>query len=367
MLFDTSFRSDLARHFGISLVVLATIVLTYALIRTLSLAAGGRVDPADVLLALAFAGLNYFPVVLALALFIAVVTSVGRLYKDSEMAVWLACGQPLRRFLSPVLHMAWPVLLGLAALQFWISPWTQRETVQMRDRYEKRSDLSRVAPGQFQSSRDGSKVFFIERDSGTPGVGRNVFILTQNKGQESVTTAQQGKIEWDGADRYLMLETGQRNESERSDTKGLSHAQARFQSYRVIADRQVTRSLDELPPKAMRTLDLWRSSETRHQGQLVWRAGLVLGALNLAVLGLGLAATNPRRPSNWGLLAALLVFIIYFQLINLSEAWVAREKLRPLQALLGLHGSVAALALGLLLLRDEALRLFAWLPRRAAA
>lgn len=363
MLFDTSFRSDLARNFGISLVVLATIVLTYALIRTLSLAAGGRVDPADVLLALAFAGLTQLPVVLALALFIAVVTSVGRLYKDSEMAVWLACGQPLRRFLAPVLHMAWPVLLGLAALQLWVSPWTQRETVQMRDRYEKRSDLSRVAPGQFQSSRDGSKVFFIERDTDTPGVGRNVFILTQKQGQESVTTAQQGRIEWDGADRYLLLESGQRSEADQATQR---FAQARFQSYRVIADRQVTRSLDELPPKAMSTLDLWRSADPRHHGQLVWRVGLVMGALNLAVLGLGLAATNPRRPNNWGLLAALLVFIIYFQLINLTEGWVAREKMRPLQALLGVHGSVAALALALLLLRDEALRLFAWLPRRAA-
>lgn len=364
MLFDTSFRSDLARQFGISLVVLTTIVLTFALVRTLNLAAGGQVDPADVLLALAFAGLTQLPVVLALALFIAVVTSVGRLYKDSEMAVWLASGQPLRRFLRPVLRMAWPVLLGLAALQLWVSPWTQRETVQMRDRYEKRSDLSRVAPGQFQSSRDGSKVFFIERDSDTPGVGRNVFILTQKEGQESVTTAQQGRIEWDGADRYLMLEAGQRNER---DLKSQSHAQARFASYRVIADRQITRSLDELPPKAMGSLELLRSREPRHQGQLVWRLGLVLGALNLAVLGLGLAATNPRRPSNWGLLAALLVFIIYFHLINLSEAWVARERLRPLQALLGLHGSVAGLALGLLLLRDEALRLFAWLPRWSRA
>ncbi len=367
MLFDTSSRSDLARNFGISLVVLATIVLTYALIRTLSLAAGGRVDPADVLLALAFAGLTQLPVVLALALFIAVVSSVGRLYKDSEMAVWLACGLPLRRFLAPVLRMAWPVLLGLAALQLWVTPWTQRETVQMRERYEKRSDLSRVAPGQFQSSRDGSKVFFIERDSDSPGVGRNVFILTQKPGQESVTTAQHGRIEWDGADRYLLLEAGQRSETDQTNQAEQRFAQARFKSYRVIADRQVTRSLDELPPKAMSTLELWRSSDPRHRGQLVWRVGMVLGALNLAVLGLGLAATNPRRPNNWGLLAALLVFIIYFQLINLTEGWVARERMRPAQALLSVHGSVAALALGLLLLRDEALRLFAWLPRRAVA
>jgi lipopolysaccharide export system permease protein len=364
MLFDTSFRKDLARSFGISLVVLATIVLTFALIKTLSLAAGGRVDPADVLLALTFAGLTQLPPVLALALFIAVVASVGRLYRDSEMAVWMASGQPLRRFVAPVLRMAWPVLLGLTALQLWVSPWTQRETVQMRDRYEKRSDLSRVAPGQFQSSRDGSKVFFIERESDTPGMGRNVFILTQKPGQESVTSAANGQIEWDGDDRYLLLRDGQRNETDLSQG---GHALARFERYRVLADRQVTRSLDELPPKAMTSLALLQSPQARHRAALVWRIGMVLGALNLTLLGLGLAASNPRRPNNWGLLAALLVFIIYFQLINLSEGWVAQEKAQPVQALLILHGSVALLALAMLYVRDEGLRLSAWLRRRPAA
>ena len=49
----------------------------------------------------------------------------------------------------------------------------------------------------------------------------------------------------------------------------------------------------------------------------------MLGGSNLLLLGIGLAATNPRRASNWGLLFALLTFVIFYNLINLSQAWVA--------------------------------------------
>ena len=45
-------RKELARSFGATLVVLLTIVMTMGLMKTLSLAAGGRVAPQDVLLVL---------------------------------------------------------------------------------------------------------------------------------------------------------------------------------------------------------------------------------------------------------------------------------------------------------------------------
>lgn len=363
MLFDTSFRRDLARSFGVTLVVLSTVFLTFVLIRTLSQTANGRFDPADVLLTMTYTGLGYLALMLALALFIAVVAAIGRLYRDSEMAVWLASGQPLRRFVGPVFRMAWPVLLAVLLLQLFVWPWAQQEISQMRERYEKRSDLSRVAPGQFQSSRDGSKVFFIERAVEGSGVGRNVFILTQQQQRESVTTAQQGEVQWQGEDRYLLLQKGQRNEL---DAAQKNHSLARFQQYRVLADRQATRALDEMPPKAMDSVDLLRSTEPRHWGQLVWRLGLALGAINLAFLGVGLAASNPRRPNNWGLVMALLVFIVYFLFINLSESWVATSKLSPGKALLLIHGVPAAAGLALLLWRDEALRLLGWRHRSTA-
>jgi lipopolysaccharide export system permease protein len=59
--------------------------------------------------------LGYMPMVLSLSLFVAVVVTLGRMYRDSEMAIWFASGLPITRFVRPVLRVGWPVLLVVAA------------------------------------------------------------------------------------------------------------------------------------------------------------------------------------------------------------------------------------------------------------
>jgi lipopolysaccharide export system permease protein len=351
MLFDTTLRRELARTFGGTLVVILTIVLTMMLIRTLGQAAGGAVAPQDVILLLGYVALGHLPTMLALSLFIAIVASLGRMYRDSEMAIWFASGLPLTRFVRPVLRMGWPVLLVVALLVLFVWPWGNRESADLRERYQQRSDLSRVAPGVFQTSRDGNRVFFIERDSPSAVNARNVFILANNGTRESVTSARSGHLELVDGDRWLVLERGQRNETDSaSGDKMLSN----FDNYRVLTSEQAVRRAEERPPRALPTIDLLRIPTPRNQGELVWRVGLFCGAANLLLLGIGLAATNPRRASNWNLLLALLGFIVYYNFINLSQAWVSGGRVGVGGALVALHGSAFVLAMALLWWRDHA-------------
>ena len=352
MLFDTTLRRELSRTFGGTLIVILTIVLTMMLIRTLGQAAGGVVAPQDVVLLLGFTALGHLPTMLALSLFIAVVATLGRMYRDSEMAIWFASGIALTRFVRPVLRMGWPVLLVVALLVFFVWPWGNQQSTDLRMRYQQRSDLSRVAPGVFQTSRDGKRVFFIERDSPDAANARNVFILANNGSRESVTSARGGHLESVDGERWLVLERGQRNESDSASGDRLLSS---FESYRVLASEQAARSADERPARAMRSIQLLRAPSVRNQGELVWRLGLLCGAANLLLLGIGLAATNPRRASNWNLLLALLGFVVYYNFINLSQAWVSSGRFSMGGALLGLHGGAFALALALLWWRDHAM------------
>ena len=363
MLFDSTLRADLARTFGGTLVVILTIVLTMFLIQTLGKAAGGVIAPQDVVLLLGYTALGHLPTMLALSLFIAVVVCIGRMYRDSEMAIWFASGVPLGRFARPVLRMAWPVLLVVGLLVLFVWPWGNRESADLRDRYEQRSDLSRVSPGVFQSSRDGKRVFFVERDSPQAVQAKNVFILTTDGTKESVTSAKGGQIEnLDGA-RWLVLERGQRNESDGASGDKLLSG---FDSYRVMMGEQAVQRSEAQPPKAMPTIELLRQPTPRNQGELVWRLGLLFGAANLVLLGIGLSASNPRRASNWNLLLALLGFVVYYNLITLGQGWVAAGRVGMGAMLLGLHGGVLLLALALLWWRDHA-SVFTLRARRAAA
>lgn len=363
MLFDSTVRKEVARSFGATLVVILTIVLTMFLIRTIGQAANGVVSPSDVVMLLGYVALGHLPTMMALSLFIAIVVSLGRMYRDSEMAIWFSSGIGLGRFVRPVLRASWPVLLIITLLMLFVWPWGNRNTYDLRDRYAQRSDLSRVAPGIFQTSSDGRRVFFIERD-GADGVNaRNVFILTRSDRSEAVTSAHTGRLERDGDDRFLVLERGQRNEvNSQTNEKTL----ARFESYRVLAGESDLREAENRPPRATASYDLITKPTPANQGELVWRLGLAFGAANLLLLGVGLSATNPRRAGNWNLLFALLAFVLYYNLINLSQAWVASGRMSLGAALAALHGGVFAVAITLLWWRQHG-TVFCWWPGRRKA
>lgn len=363
MLFDSTLRRDLARSFGATLVIILTIVITMMLIRTLGLAALGRVSPQDVVLLLGYEALKQLPTMLALSMFISVVATLGRMYRESEMAIWFASGVGLTRFVRPVLRTSWPVLVVVMLLALFVWPWVNQRSVELRDRFERRSDLSRVAPGQFQSSSDGKRVFFIERDASDERVGRTVFILSQLGDVESVTTAKTGRIALENDERFLLLDRGQRNEQNmKTHEKTLS----RFENYKVQAGDRVLASTDELPPKARPTIELLRTPKAPFQGELTWRLGLILGGANLLLLAIGLAETNPRRASNWNLMFALLAFVVYYNVINLTQAWVAGGKVSMGGALVAAHGGAFLLAIGLLWWREHGNSRGLWLHPKAA-
>ena len=350
MLFDSTLRRDLARTFGATLVVLLTIVITMLLVRTLSLAASDIVEPKDVVLVLGYTTLGHLATILSLSVFVAVVATLGRMYRDSEMAIWFASGLNLARFVRPVLHTFWPVLLVICLLLVFAWPWVNRNSSELRDRYAQRSDLARVSPGVFQSSSDGQRVFFVERDPRDEVSVRNVFALSNKDGTESVVSARGGRIDVEGDDRFVVLESGQR--SDVNTTTGETTL-AGFETYRALVDVKALRRVREPPPKTLDTIDLMRNPTLRNQGELVWRFGLMLAAINLSLLAIGLAHVNTRRPSNLNLVMALVGSLAYFNSINLTQNWVANGRFGMGQTLLALHGGVFVVALALLWWRDH--------------
>lgn len=363
MLFDSTLRRELTRNFGATMVIILTIVLTMMLIRTLGQAALGQVSPQDVVLLLGYVALGHLPTMMALSLFVAVVATLTRMYRQSEMSIWFASGVGLLRFVRPVLRVAVPILIVIGLLALFVWPWENQRSVELKERFERRSDLSRVAPGQFQTSSDGTRTFFIERDEADSGTGRNVFIMSTLPGVESVTTARSGRIDVAGDDRFLVLSQGQRNEE---NLKTGEKTLERFDGLRAQAGDRIISSMDKPPPRARSSIDLLGEPTPRNQGELVWRLGLLLGAANMTLLGIGLSATNPRRASNWNLLLALLTFVLYYNMINLSQAWVGGGKFSMSGALLLVHGGAFAIAVFLLWWREHRNFSFGWWQNRKA-
>jgi lipopolysaccharide export system permease protein len=342
MLFHSSIRRELARSFGATLIVLATVVMTMTLIRTLGQATRGNFAPEDVTLAMGYAVLSDMPTILALSLFIAIIATLSRMYRDSEMVIWFASGLGLLVLLRPLLRFASPVLLVVMVLALWVLPWSKQRLDDMQQQYEKRGDIERLEPGQFQESANGQRVFFIEKDASGKVAGSNVFIATSEEGKDTITSARSGRIETVGTDRFLVLENGQRLDR-MTEQSGLKVSE--FAEYRVRVGEDILGSEASISVHARPTLGLIQGGTASDLAELSWRIGLILAAFNFTVIGLAVSSANPRVGRSANVVFALFAFVVYFNLLNLGQNWISSKQVSFGGLMLGLHGGVLAFSL----------------------
>ena len=371
MLFHSSVRKELSRTFGATLVVLITVVMTMMLIRVLFLANKGRVNPTDVLLIMGYFVLGHLPTILTLCLFIAIVVALSRMHSDSEMVIWNASGRGLTGFIRPLVSFAWPVCVAIAFLALFVWPWSNEQAQNMRTKFEQRSDLDRITPGTFQESANGSRVFFIDKEedkqNGKPAVGKvnakknkegvkldgsdklskeveklansrsNIFISTVSNGKESVTTASAGRIESRDGSQYLLLNSGQRSEI---DSKTGQIKVSEFEEYGNLIKSAKLTPFEGGPSKAMSSLSLLANRTNGNMGEFAWRLGLAFAAVNFIILGAAIANGNPRAGRGASFAFALLAFMFYYNLINLSQSWIASGQFRFTALILAMHGGI---------------------------
>ena len=288
----------------------------------------------------------------------------ARMYRDSEMASGSPAASASRASCGRCCGRAGRCCSSCCCWRSSSGPGSNQRGVELKERYERRSDLSRVAAGQFQSSADGKRVFFIDRDTDDARVGRNVFVLTLQGDTEAVTSARAGRIEVEGDDRFILLERGQRNEQD------LKTGERR---------RRGSRATARGPTTSCRRCRRAAADRAQHARAAAPADPAVPGRARLAhrtgarrrqpsAAGDRTGRDEPAPPGQaWNLLLGLLAFVVYFNLINLSQAWIATGKAGMGAMLAAIHGSMFLLALALLWWRDHASTSRLFSPRRGAA
>ena len=300
------------------------IALTTRLIRLLGQAAGGKIPSDAVVAFLGFSALNLLPVLLSLTLFITVLLAINRSWRDSEMVIWFNSGLSLAAWIRPVLIFAAPLVVLIAALSFFISPWAAQKSEQYRSRVDSRDDISRIEPGAFGESRSHGRVFFVESVAGDKGSVQNVFVNSTQHQRTGVMMSQRGFLEnAPNGDRFLVLLSGRRYEGTPGD------ADFRVMEFGRYATRIQTKEGDEpvATQKSTSTFGLVASPTRSNLGELLWRIGMPVSALLLAMLAIPLSFVNPRAGRSVNLLFALLTYMLYSNLISVSQARVAQGNL----------------------------------------
>jgi lipopolysaccharide export system permease protein len=353
MIFERAARREFAQAAaGISVALLAILISTQ-LIRLLKEAAGGRVAPEAVASLLGFAALNYLPILLSLTLFVAVVLTLSRIYRDSEMVVWQSCGQPLTAWIRPVLRFALPIVLAIALLSGFLSPWANFNSAEYRQRLSARSDVSQVSPGAFREAKRGERVFFVESLAEDASKVGNVFVASVQDGKLGVVMSDTGYQEIaPNGDRFVVLEQGRRYEVEPGTPE---FRVMEFERYKVRVEDGVAKPTD-MSPNRLPLTDLILDGSNRAKGELLWRIGQPVSAIILALLAIPLSYVNPRAGRSANMLLAILIYAVYNNLMSVSQAWVAQGKLSFWIGLWAAH-AMMLVPLALLFYRRIAVRM----------
>jgi hypothetical protein len=124
VIFHRALLREFAGLAGAVFMTLFAIALTTRLIRLLGQAAGGKIPSDAVVAFLGFFSLGALPVLLSLTMFISVLLTLTRSWRDSEMVIWFGSGLSLAAWLKPVMLFAAPLIAVIAALSLFISPTT---------------------------------------------------------------------------------------------------------------------------------------------------------------------------------------------------------------------------------------------------
>lgn len=320
MIFQQALRRELAYTAGAVFLVMLTFMLTSLVIRILGLAANGQASPNDVLMLIGLATIGYLSILLSATLFISTLIVLTRWYKDSEMVVWFSAGISLRDLVKPVLQFAAPFIIMSLLLGMFAWPWANQQTALFRDRFEQRGVLSMIAAGRFIEPAKGNYVLFIEGIDADMKSARNVFVANAEAGKIGVALAHQGQFQTlPNGDRMVVMENGRRY----AGTPGkLDYRIIEFDQYAVKVDSKPPESETDLPTKSRNTIDLLRNRTNENLGELLWRLSLPLLAFNFVLIAIPLAYVNPRLGRYTPLVFAVLIYLTYSNVINLSQAWV---------------------------------------------
>ena len=332
------FYWSLVREFAgtgllVSSVLLGIVVFTQ-LIRLLGESVSGLLAVDGVLAMLGFSAINYLPVLLSISLFLSVLLTLTRSYRDSEMVVWFSTGIGLTRWMRPVLGYAIPVTAVIALLSLVLSPWALTKADEFKRRLDSRDDVSAATPGAFRESKLSDRVFFLEEvDSEKKRVG-NIFVQSVQNGKDGTMVAKEGYQETvANGDRFLVLLNGTRYEGVpgQADFKIVE-----FERYAMrIEPAELRQELPNL--KAYSTLYLLQNPTPWNLAELEWRVGLPLSALILALLAIPMSYVNPRAGRSLNMIIAVVIYMFYNNMISVTNSWVGRGKISPAAGLWGIH------------------------------
>jgi lipopolysaccharide export system permease protein len=297
---------------------------------------------------------NLLGLLLPLGLFLGILLVFGRLQAENEMTVLAACGMSRSSLMLMTLCCTLVVAIMVGVLTLWATPHLFSIKNRLLTQTDNTSLLVSLLPGRFQAINEGQEVFYVENMSRDHKKVGNVFVAERSKnpnteagGEWTVFAAKEGYQYRDkkSGDQFIAVKQGYRYQG----TPGQ-------QDYRIVRYGEYGVRLQTQPKimvdahKTLTTSKLWQEAAINPQiaAELQWRLSVPIMAFLLGVLAVPLSRVKPRQGRYAALLPAILIYVIYANMMFVGRAWVADGTVSAAMGMWWIHAIILVLALLLL-------------------
>ncbi|WP_262963874.1 LPS export ABC transporter permease LptF [Methylobacter psychrophilus] len=339
---------DLMKTLLSVLTVIVVIIVSRKFIRVLDDAIAGQVSNETLLSILGLktivASIEFLPV----ALFMAVLMVMGRMYRDQEMAAVASAGGGAGTIYRAVFLLVFPLSVLSVGLSLYVSPWAESQVDKLMQQGQDSADLRGVAAGKFSEYSQGDLVFYVEKISDDKKM-HNVFVQNRHNTNVAIINAESARLKDLPDGKYIIFENGEQVQGQPGT---LNYVIEQFVEYAVRIEEKV--SVAAVNRQALPADLLWGSDLMLYVAELQRRFSIPLGAMLLSFVAVPLAQISPRSGVYGNMFAGFLIYFSYGNLVRVSQSWVMSETIPAWLGGLGVN--VLLLLIGSFLLA----RLYGW-------
>lgn len=353
MIFKRSLSQELLQTSIGAFAVLLGIVIAQRVTYYIGVAANGTIASNAINTLLGFSMLKFLPMLLSLTLFLAVLLTLTRQHRDSEMVIWFSSGQGLAAWIRPILTFTGPVIVLIAFLSLIVTPWATYKSSEYKTQLQKQDELATITPGVFKESKQANRVYFVESFDQLGTTVKNIFIQSVQHQKLGVIVAKQGHREtMDNHDNFLIMEQGRRYEG---TPETAEFSSTTFEKYAVRLEAKEVKSAPTIVLQAVPSSVLLREHSAANNAEIQGRIAIPISALILVLLAIPLSFVDPRSGRSGNIAMAVLIYIIYNNMISITQAWLVQGKFSPTIGLWPVH--IAFLSLTIYLFYRRAFQL----------
>jgi lipopolysaccharide export system permease protein len=339
---DRMLIGDLCRTFMSVLSVIVVILVSRKFISILADAVEGKISNQTVLGILGLKTLlvtvSFFPV----AIFIAVLTVLGRMYRDQEMAALSSAGVGVGRLYRGVFMLVLPLMLLAGYLSMVSAPWAEGQIDYLVRKDERTADIRGISAGRFAEYSQGDLVFYTETME-KDGTMHEIFVQDRESKTTGVVSAESGEIKELPGGVYLILKDGERLQGIPGKADWVIE---RFAEYAIRLEE--SSSSKRVSRASKETAELLKSTEREDLAELQQRFATPIGVVLLSALAVPLARISPRGGIYGNLLIAFLIYFIYGNLQRFNQSWVMKGVIAPGFGFVWIYALMLLVLVGLL-------------------